>query len=176
MLPAEPEGAIDDPLPDELASGGVVPDDVVGGVMVLPDVEGVMLLPDELDDDGDEDMLPDEGGVVGAGVVVVLLGDGVSEGALLQAASDSADSNASANIVGRFIGCSQERVVRSVARSTCPSSSRHMPRQRRVPPRRDLSGALGTRCRNASDGACALCTRRWRKQRAGDDGGRATRP
>lgn len=94
---------------DELAlvSAGVVPDglvldvaedvslpvdgvaDGVDGVVVAPDIEGEF----------------EAGGVT----VTLLLVAGVSEGDLLHAASDSADSKASASIEGRFIGSSWSR-------------------------------------------------------------------
>jgi len=82
----------------ELVSGVVLPD---GVVLLLADDEGVVLL----DDDG-VDVL-DEDDVAGGLTVTLVdedvdLSDGVS-GALLQAASDSADSRASASIEGRFI-------------------------------------------------------------------------
>lgn len=86
-----PLGAVE--LLDEVVvvSGVVVPDALEDGAAVLPDDEddGVVVV-DEEDDV-----------VAGGGVTVTLVVGGDS--GLLQAASDSADSKASASIEGRFI-------------------------------------------------------------------------
>lgn len=122
-LDDEPEVApgddIDDELPGDvvllpedallLVSGVVVPEALLDGVELLLDVDGEVLLL-EADDDGVV-VVPDEDDDVEAGgVTVTLLVDvGVSEGDLLQAASDSADSKASASIEVRFIRGSWSR-------------------------------------------------------------------
>lgn len=118
-LDDEPDVEPGDDIDDEL-DGGVVllPEDallLVSGVVELDalpdgvDVDGDVLLL-EADDDGVV-LVPDvDDDVVAGGVTVTLLVDeGASEGDLLQAASDSADSKASASIEVRFIRGSWSR-------------------------------------------------------------------
>lgn len=129
------------PLADELelVSGVVLPD---GVVLLLAEDEGVLL------DDGVDVLDDDE---VAGGFTVTLVDDDVDlsagvSGALLQAASDSAESTASASIEDRFI-----RGLRVMEGGGCRAGlappSRHVPDKRRARPEASLSGALGTRCR-----------------------------
>ncbi len=154
-LPAASGAAIDEeldvlpgvvaalPVADELelVSGVVLPD---GVVLLVAEVDGVVVVEDEEVAGGFTVTLVDED---------VDLSDGVS-GALLQAASESADSKASASMEGRFIGDSWswwwwEAGVARVShcpRITCPAS---VGRARKRPYRAPSEPVVGgnRRCR-----------------------------
>lgn len=156
-----PPGAVELLDDDVVVSGVVVPDALEDGAAVLlEDVAGGVVVVVEEDDV-----------VAGGGVTVTLVVGGDS--GLLQAASDSADSTASASIEGRFIRGSWSRGVwislgRTCPRITCPTS---LGRMSRAPYRARSERRVGDsrRCATFLHGATAKtadCTHCGRDRRA----------